>query len=144
MKRCNGFFSFSIVTVAVLTLSLALTAATLAWQHFQMARTYEETVRLTYLAESALCEGWNQLRQNPDAFMAGQAMAVPRAEGLAGPGDILTVRCQYQPAGQTPGGYLQARAAAPGTGVQKTCGLHFTVPADEQGRTVLHFVQYVN
>ena len=38
MKRCNGFFSFSIVTVAVLTLSLALTAATLAWQHFQMAR----------------------------------------------------------------------------------------------------------
>lgn len=37
MKRCNGFFSFSIVTVAVLTLSLALTAATLAWQHFQMA-----------------------------------------------------------------------------------------------------------
>ena len=54
MKRCNGFFSFSIVTVAVLTLSLALTAATLAWQHFQMARTYEETVRLTYLAESAL------------------------------------------------------------------------------------------
>ena len=54
MKRRNGFFSFSIVTVAVLTLSLALTAATLAWQHFQMARTYEETVRLTYLAESAL------------------------------------------------------------------------------------------
>ena len=50
MKRRNGFFSFSIVTVAVLTLSLALTAATLAWQHFQMARTYEETVRLTYLA----------------------------------------------------------------------------------------------
>lgn len=103
MKRRNGFFSFSIVTVAVLTLSLALTAATLAWQHFQMARTYEETVRLTYLAESALCEGWNQLRQDPDAFLAGQAMAVPRAEGLAGPGDILTVRCQYQPAGQTPG-----------------------------------------
>jgi hypothetical protein len=84
MKRRNGFFSFSIVTVAVLTLSLALTAATLAWQHFQMARTYEETVRLTYLAESALCEGWNQLRQDPDAFLAGQAMAVPRAEGLAG------------------------------------------------------------
>ena len=81
MKRRNGFFSFSIVTVAVLTLSLALTAATLAWQHFQMARTYEETVRLTYLAESALCEGWNQLRQDPDAFLAGQAMAVPRAEG---------------------------------------------------------------
>ena len=79
MKRCNGFFSFSIVTVAVLTLSLALTAATLAWQHFQMARTCEETVRLTYLAESALCEGWNQLRQDPDAFLAGQAMAVPRA-----------------------------------------------------------------
>lgn len=100
MKRRNGFFSFSIVTVAVLTLSLALTAATLAWQHFQMARTYEETVRLTYLAESALCEGWNQLRQ--------------------------------------------ARAAAPGTGVQQTCGLHFAVTADEQGRTVLHFVQYVN
>lgn len=74
MKRCNGFFSFSIVTVAVLTLSLALTAATLAWQHFQMARTCEETVRLTYLAESALCEGWNQLRQAPDAFLAGQAM----------------------------------------------------------------------
>ena len=70
MKRCNGFFSFSIVTVAVLTLSLALTAATLAWQHFQMARTYEETVRLTYLTESALCEGWNQLRQDPDAFLA--------------------------------------------------------------------------
>lgn len=23
-------------------------------------------------------------------------------------------------------------------------GLHFTVTADEQGRTVLHFVQYVN
>ena len=68
MKRCNGFFSFSIVTVAVLTLSLALTAATLAWQHFQMARTYEETVRLTYLAESALCEGWNQLRQDPDVL----------------------------------------------------------------------------
>ena len=43
-----------------------------------------------------------------------------------------------------PGGYLQARAAAPGTGVQQTCGLHFAVTADEQGRTVLHFVQYVN
>ena len=40
MKRRNGFFSFSIVTVAGLTLSLALTAAALAWQHFQMARTY--------------------------------------------------------------------------------------------------------
>lgn len=51
MKKRNGFFSFSIVTVALLALSLSLTAASLAWKHFQMARTYEETVRLTYLAE---------------------------------------------------------------------------------------------
>ncbi|WP_298586429.1 hypothetical protein [uncultured Megasphaera sp.] len=144
MKRRNGFFSFSIMTVAVLTLSLALTAATLAWQHFQMARTYEETVRLTYLAESALCEGWTQLRQDPDAFLAGQAIAVPRAEGLTDSGDILSVRCHYQPVGQAPAGYLQARAAAPEWGVQQTCGLHFTVTADGQGRTVLNGVQYVN
>lgn len=81
MKRCNGFFSFSIVTVAVLTLSLALTAATLAWQHFQMARTYEETVRLTYLAESALCEGWNQLRQDPDAFWRARPWPCPGQKG---------------------------------------------------------------
>lgn len=144
MKRRNGFFSFSIVTVAGLTLSLALTAAALAWQHFQMARTYEATVRLTYLAESALCEGGNQLRQHPDAFLAGQTMAVPQSEKLADGGEVLFVRCQYQPAGQTPGGYLQARAAAPGTGIQQTCSLRFVVTADEQGRPVLHFVQYVN
>ena len=71
-------------------------------------------------------------------------MAVPRAEGLAGPGDILTVRCQYQPAGQTPGGYLQARAAAPGTGVQQTCGLHFAVTADERAGPCCISYQYVN
>ncbi|MGN0946533.1 MAG: hypothetical protein ACI4N8_08585 [Megasphaera sp.] len=142
MKRRNGFFSFSIMTVAVLTLSLALTAASLAWQHFQMAQTYEETVRLTYLAESALCEGWNQLRQHPDTFLAGQAMAVPQAERLADHGEILSVRCHYQP--PLPGGYLQARAASAEMGVQQTCGLHFDVTTDEQGRTVLNGVQYVN
>lgn len=69
MKKRNGFFSFSIVTVALLALSLSLTAASLAWKHFQMARTYEETVRLTYLAESALHEGWDQLCRHPDDFL---------------------------------------------------------------------------
>lgn len=107
MKKRNGFFSFSIVTVALLALSLSLTAASLAWKHFQMARTYEETVRLTYLAESALHEGWDQLCRHPDDFLQGRPIPVPQAEGLASLGEQLSVRCRYQPAGAVAGGFLK-------------------------------------
>jgi len=144
MKKQNGFFSFSIVTVALLALSLSLTAASLAWKHFQMARTYEETVRLTYLAESALHEGWDQLCRHPDDFLQGRPIPVPQAEGLASQGEQLFVRCRYQPAGAVAGGFLKAQAAVPDSVVQQTCGLRFEVRADEQGRPVLHRCQYVN
>ena len=144
MKKRNGFFSFSIVTVALLALSLSLKAASLAWKHFQMARTYEETVRLTYLAESALHEGWDQLCRHPDDFLQGRPIPVPQAEGLASQGEQLSVRCRYQPAGAVAGGFLKAQAAVPDSAVQQTCGLRFEVRADEQGRPVLHRCQYVN
>lgn len=144
MRKRNGFFSFSIVTVAVLALGLALTAATMAGKYFQMARTYEDTVRLTYLAESALYEGWDQLCQHPDDFLRGKEIPVPQAERLAVQGERLSVRCRYQPAGEAAGGFLKAQAAMPDTGVRQTCGLRFEVTADEQGRPVLSGCQYVN
>ena len=109
-----------------------------------MARTYEETVRLTYLAESALHEGWDQLCRHPDDFLQGRPIPVPQAEGLVSQGEQLSVRCRYQPAGAVAGGFLKAQAAVPDSAVQQTCGLRFEVRADEQGRPVLHRCQYVN
>ena len=102
MKNETVSFLFHDHTVALLALSLSLTAASLAWKHFQVARTYEETVRLTYLAESALHEGWDQLCRHPDDFLQGRPIPVPQAEGLASLGEQLSVRCRYQPAGAVP------------------------------------------
>lgn len=81
MKRRNGFFSFSIVTVAVLTLSLALTAATLAWQHFQMARTYEETVRLTYLPKAPSVRAGTSCGRTRTLFWRARPWPCPGQKG---------------------------------------------------------------
>lgn len=65
MKMRNGFFSFSMTAMAVLTLSLAMTTALLAASSLQMAAMYEKKVRLHYLADSAVREGWQEVQQNP-------------------------------------------------------------------------------
>lgn len=144
MKQPNGFFSFSLLTVSLLALALAMTTASLAWQHYRMARTYEETVRLTYLAESALAEGWEQLQQNPEIVMPEQDIPVPLAEKLAARGECLSVHCRYYPASQPAGGFLQALAAAPEMEVQQTCSLRFEAAVDEQGHAVWRRGPYVN
>lgn len=65
MKMRNGFFSFSMTAMAVLTLSLAMTTALLAVSSLQMVAIYEKKVRLHYLADSAVREGWQEVQQNP-------------------------------------------------------------------------------
>ena len=68
MKMRNGFFSFSMTAMAVLTLSLAMTTALLAASSLQMAAMYEKKVRLHYLADSAVREGWQEVQQLLDRY----------------------------------------------------------------------------
>lgn len=62
----NGFFSFSILALTGLMLTMAMTTAVLARAQLLSVQTDEEKVRLTYLAESALREGWQELQAEPE------------------------------------------------------------------------------
>lgn len=82
MKMRNGFFSFSMTALAVLTLSLAMTTALLAVSSLQMVAIYEKKVRLHYLADSAVREGWQEVQQNPLPYFQRHAVAVPQSAQL--------------------------------------------------------------
>ena len=90
MKARNGFFSFSMMMLAVLTLSLIMTTTLLALNCLSLATIYEKKVRLHYLAESAVLEGWQVVQQNPAPYLEGQSVRVPAVDrAYRGGGDGL-------------------------------------------------------
>ena len=136
MKTKNGFFSFSMMALAVLTLSLILTTALLALNCLRLATLYEKKVRLHYLAESAVLEGWQAVQKNPGPYIAGQPVAVPQSVQLAEKGETVTVEGRFGL------GYLMGLAVDEETSLEQTCCLFFESTLNEEGQYELHFLHY--
>ena len=138
----NGFFSFSILALAGLMLAMAMTTAVLARAQLLSVQTDAEKVRLAYLAESALHEGWQELQAEPERLLSGAPLTATRTEGLAADGERVFLTCRFDRTQEPAGGYLQAVAEAPPQGVQQTCGLVFEAAADEAGSYTLRRCYY--
>lgn len=128
MKMRNGFFSFSMMALAVLTLSLVLTTASLAVSGLRMAVIYEKQVRLHYLAESAVLEGWQKVQKDPLPYFKSRSVAVPQSAQLADTGESVTVEVQGER------GYLRAMAVDDGASLEQTCSLFFEAQRNEDGQ----------
>ncbi len=136
MKMRNGFFSFSMTALAVLTLSLAMTTALLAVSSLQMVAIYEKKVRLHYLADSAVREGWQEVQQNPLPYFQRHAVAVPQSAQLAEKGEAVTVEVQGDR------GYLRALAVYEAASLEQTSSLFFEVVRHEDGQYELQPLHY--
>lgn len=136
MNTRNGFFSFSIISLAVLTLSLIMTTALLALNCLRLATLYEKKVRLHYLAESAVLEGWQVVQQNPEPYISGQPVTVPQTTQLAEKGESVSVenRSNYR--------YLMGLAVDEVDSLEQTCCLFFEVVVNEAGQYELRFIRY--
>ncbi|MFR6643945.1 MAG: hypothetical protein ACLUQN_10415, partial [Megasphaera sp.] len=115
MKARNGFFSFSMMMLAVLTLSLIMTTTLLALNCLSLATIYEKKVRLHYLAESAVLEGWQVVQQNPAPYLEGQSVRVPLSTGLTEAGETVRVEARFDY------GYLMGLAVDEATSLEQTC-----------------------
>ncbi|WP_370850389.1 hypothetical protein [Megasphaera sp.] len=138
----NGFFSFSILALTGLMLTMAMTTAVLARAQLLSVQTDEEKVRLTYLAESALREGWQELQAEPERLLSGAPLTVTRTENIAADGERIFLTCRFDRTQEQAGGYLQAVAEKSDQGVQQTCGLVFEAVPDEAGKYALHRCYY--
>lgn len=136
MNRRNGFFSFSMIALAVLTLSLAMTTALLSFNCMRMASLYEKKIRLRYLAESAALEGWQEVQQNPAPFFDGEPLTMPQSVQLAEEGENVTIE------GNLERGYLLAVAADEAAYLEQSCYLFFEAVLKEDGAYELRFIQY--
>lgn len=136
MNTRNGFFSFSIIALAVLTLSLIMTTALVSLNSLRLASLYEKKVRLHYLAESAVLEGWQTVQQNPAPYVSGQPVAVPQAAQLAEKGETVSLESRFEY------GYIMGLAVDEEEALEQTCSLFFEVAVNEAGQYELHFVRY--
>ncbi|OBZ33712.1 hypothetical protein [Megasphaera sp. DISK 18] len=132
----NRFFSFSMTAMAVLTLSLAMTTALLAVSSLQMVAIYEKKVRLHYLADSAVREGWQEVQRNPLPYFQRHAVDVPQSAQLAEKGEAVTVEVQGDR------GYLRALAVDEAASLEQTSSLFFEVVRHEDGQYELQPLHY--
>ena len=136
MKARNGFFSFSMMMLAVVTLSLIMTTTLLALNCLSLATIYEKKVRLHYLAESAVLEGWQVVQQNPAPYLEGQSVRVPLSTGLTEAGETVRVEARFDY------GYLMGLAVDEATSLEQTCCIFFELAPQEEGQYELHLIQY--
>lgn len=136
MNTRNGFFSFSIIALAVLTLFLIMTTALLSLKCMHLVILYEKKVRLHYLAESAVLEGWQTIQQNPAPYVSGQPVVVPQSAQLAEKGESVSVESRFDYR------YLMGLAVDEETALEQTCCLFFETVVNEEGQYELHFIRY--
>ena len=136
MNTRNGFFSFSMMALAVLTLSLVLTTALLAVNSLHLTALYEEKVRLYYLAESAVLEGWQEVRTNPAPYFEGQLLAVPQSAQMTEARERVTVEFHGER------GYIRALAVDEAASLEQTCSMFFEVVRCEDGQYELQPLHY--
>lgn len=136
MNTRNGFFSFSMTVLAVMTLALVMTTAGLSLNCMHLATLYEKKVRLHYLAESAALEGWQEVQQNPAPYVEGQSVRVPQSARLTDAGETVRVEVRFDY------GYLMGIAVDEAASLEQTCSIFFEVEPREEGAYELRLIQF--
>ncbi|WP_301860468.1 hypothetical protein [uncultured Megasphaera sp.] len=135
MKR-NGFLTLYMLWLGAVVLAISLSASSLANAYIRSARQYCTAVQLEYAAESMVLVGWDEMARRPwQDVPARKNWEADDPYGIVFPGQRLEMQCVSSPYQLPFNGFLRASVISDSLQLRRTCGIQFTVQADEEGHT---------
>ena len=142
MKR-NGFLTFYVLCLGIPLLTVAVLTASLAAYCMKSARQYAEMAQLSYGAESAAALAWHDLSNRSwQDIPAKEKWRLTDEYGFLEKGQYAEVQCVSSPYELPFKGTVRAAAVAEKSLAQRTCAITFEVRADEEN-TARFFIQKI-
>lgn len=142
--RRNGFLTFYVMWIGAVVLAVSISISTLAACHLQLAAQYEESLQLTYEAESALQLSWHELKTSPwQEVPSKKKWRFSDEHQIIAAGHYAEIQCIASPYELPFGGTLRAAAVAEKSLLQRTCAYVFEVGPIEGENEVSYTVQNI-
>jgi hypothetical protein len=132
--RKNGFVTFYIVLLGIITLVLVEAVSMLAVQYLILARQYKETLVMSYVSESALLVTWDEFTRQSRLELPQRKRWIFQDElGFMDKEQRVEINCTTLADAASSQGALRAIAYHEKTGIQRSCGINFKVQDAEDG-----------